>query len=162
VRRFWRIAKKRHALDKQCEGTRVLGGRWNKPGFGALYAASTIELAALEKFVHTAGLIPADLVLVAVDAPDEDALVRRVNIGELPADWNGLPASDAAQEFGTSWLESIRELVLLVPSVIIPESLNAVINPLHARYGEVTLTVMRDFQFDPRMYGAAVEVPRAR
>ena len=153
MRRFWRIAKKRHALDKQCEGTRVHGGRWNKPGFGALYAGSTIELAALEKFVHTAGLIPMGMVLVAIDAPDEDALVHRVNIGELPTGWNGLPASDAAQAFGTSWLEGIQELVLLVPSVIIPESLNAVINPLHPRYGEVALTVMRDFQFDPRMYG---------
>jgi RES domain-containing protein len=152
VSRFWRIATKPHALDKRCEGTRAHGGRWNKPGFGALYAGSTIELAALEKFVHTAGLDPMDLVLVAVDAPDENALVRRVHIGELPAGWNGLPASDAAQAFGSLWLEGIRELVLLVPSVIIPESLNAVLNPLHPRYGEVALTVVRDFQFDPRMY----------
>lgn len=155
MRRFWRITKKRHALDKSCEGNRISGGRWNKRGFGALYAAETIELAALEKFVHTAGITPADLVLAAVDVPDDESLIRWVGIGDLPAGWDGLPASDAAQEFGSEWLKSAVELVLLVPSVIVPESMNAVINPLHRRYAEVLLTIIRDFQFDPRMFGGS-------
>jgi RES domain-containing protein len=153
VRRFWRITKRRYALEKACEGNRISGGRWNKPGFGALYAAETIEMASLEKFVHTAGITPSDLVLAAVDVPADDSLIRRVGVCELPAGWNGLPASDAAQEFGTEWLKSAVELVLLVPSVIVPESMNAVINPLHPRYAEVRLTIIRDFQFDPRMFG---------
>ncbi|TCS72925.1 RES domain-containing protein [Sulfuritortus calidifontis] len=154
MKRYWRIANKRYALDKSCEGNRLVGGRWNKPGYGALYAAETIELASLEKFVHTAGIAPADLVLVAVDVPDAPGLTRRVEPAELPADWNGLPASDAAQDFGSQWLAKAAELVLLVPSVIVPESRNAVINPLHPRYAEVALSVVRDFRFDPRMYGA--------
>jgi RES domain-containing protein len=155
VRRFWRITKKRYALDKSCEGNRLSGGRWNRPGYGALYAAETIELAALEKFVHTAGITPSDLVLAAVDVPDDTSLIRRVGIGDLPAGWNGLPASDAAQEFGTQWLKGAGELVLLVPSVIVPESMNAVINPLHLRYAEVRLMIIRDFRFDSRMFGGS-------
>ena len=151
--RFWRITKKRYALDKSCEGNRLNGGRWNRPGYGALYAAETIELAALEKFVHSAGITPLDLVLAAVDVADDDSLIRRVAIRDLPAGWDGLPASDAAQEFGTEWLKRAGGLVLLVPSVIVPESMNAVINPLHPRYAEVRLTIIRDFQFDSRMFG---------
>ncbi len=153
MKRFWRIAKQRHALDKSCEGNRLIGGRWNKPGYGALYAAETIELASLEKFVHTAGIAPTDLVLVAVDVPGAPGLIRRVELHELPVGWNGLPAADAAQDFGSQWLANAKELVLLVPSVIVPESRNALINPLHTRYAEVALSVVRDFRFDPRMYG---------
>lgn len=153
MKRYWRIAKRRYALDKSCEGNRLVGGRWNKPGYGALYAAETIELASLEKFVHTAGIAPSDLALVAVDVPDEPGLIHRVEPNQLPAGWNGLPASDAAQDFGNWWLAKATELVLLVPSVIVPESRNAMINPLHPRYADVALSVIRDFQFDPRMYG---------
>ena len=152
MRRFWRIAKRRYALDKSCEGNRAAGGRWNNPGYGALYAAATIELATLERFVHTAGIQPAELVLVAVDVPEDSSLIRRVKVADLPAGWNSLPASDAARDFGTGWLKKAAELVLLVPSVIVPEGINAVINPLHLRYTDVVLNITRDFEFDPRMY----------
>ena len=71
MRRFWRISQQRFALDRRCEGSRLFGGRWNRAGYGALYVASSVELAALEKFVHTGGIGPRDLVLVAVDVPDD-------------------------------------------------------------------------------------------
>ena len=49
------------------------------------------------------------------------------------------------------WIESNKQLVMFVPSVIVPEAQNAVINPMHAAYSKVTLTVVRDFAFDARM-----------
>ena len=152
MRRFWRIAKKRYALDRMCEGSRLNGGRWNKPGFGALYVASSIELAALEKFVHTSGIAPRDLVLVAVNVPDDSGLIGQADLSSLPKGWNAMPVSDEAQAFGTTWLTETEQLALLVPSVVIPEAMNAIVNPGHPRYGEVTMTVVRPFDYDPRMF----------
>lgn len=150
--RYWRITQQRFALDRSCEGSRLYGGRWNRPGFAALYAASSIELAALEKFVHTGGLTPKGLVLVAVDLPDDDGPIGTAPLLELPPNWNALPGSDQAQAYGTNWLRQAQQLALLLPSVVVPEARNALINPLHPRYAEVGMTVIRPFDFDPRMF----------
>ncbi|MBI5330750.1 MAG: RES family NAD+ phosphorylase [Betaproteobacteria bacterium] len=150
--RYWRIAQQRFALDRSCEGSRLHGGRWNKAGFGALYASTSVELATLEKLVHTSGLTPRDLLLVAVDVPDDDGLTQVAPLYELPKAWNALPGSDEAQAYGTRWLRQAQQLVLLLPSVIVPEARNALINPLHPRFGEVSMAVTRPFDFDPRMF----------
>lgn len=152
--RLWRITTRKWALDTACEGARLHGGRWNPIGHGALYAGTTIEICALEKFVHL-GLVPhPPLVLVAVDVPDDAALYFQPDLKDLPAAWSELPVSAQAQAFGRTWLEPARTLVMLVPSAIIPESTNAVINPAHPAFAQVRLTIVRDFSFDARMFKA--------
>ena len=115
-----------------------------------MYAGSTIEMCALEKFVHLAGANHPPLVLVAIDVPD--ALSISPALADLPKDWADLPASNSAQEFGRRWLQSNSNLVMLVPSAIIPESTNALINPAHPAYANVELAIVRDFTFDARMF----------
>ena len=114
--RLWRITTRKWALDKRCEGARLYGGRWNPPGYPVMYAGSTIEICALEKFVHLAGAAHPPLVLVSIDVPDDEGLWLRPGIGELPADWAQLPAPGSAQEFGRQWLDSASQLLLLLPS----------------------------------------------
>jgi RES domain-containing protein len=150
---FWRITSAQQPLDKSCAGTRLYGGRWNPPGYPALYAAATIELCALEKYVHTVGEPPTSLVLVSVELPDEADLIRRTSFHELPADWAAVPVNAASQEFGRNWLAGAKQLVMLLPSAIIPEATVATINPAHPSYDRVKLSYVRDFTFDPRMYG---------
>ena len=117
-----------------------------------MYAGTTIELCALEKFVHLAGVMAPPLVLVAIDVPEEAALTHAPSIGELPKGWSDLPISGSAQEFGRTWIVAAAALVLLVPSVIVPEALNAVINPRHLAFSRIRLRVVRDFSFDSRMF----------
>ena len=154
--RLWRIATKQWALDKRCDGARLHGGRWNPVGVPVMYAGSTIEICALEKFVHLAGVPHPPLVLVAIDVPDQvsgnDALHVQPTLSSLPTGWADLPPSSGAQEFGAAWLQSGSELVMFVPSAIIPESVNALINPAHPAYAQVTLGIVRDFTFDARMF----------
>lgn len=116
-----------------------------------MYAGTTIEICALEKFVHLAGVIAPPLVLVAIDVPDDAALVHVPAIEDLPAGWSDLPISAPAQEYGRSWIVAAAHLVLLVPSVVVPEARNAVINPQHPAYGKIELNVVREFTFDSRM-----------
>lgn len=117
-----------------------------------MYAGTTIEICALEKFVHLGSAAHPPLVLVSIDVPDDEILFTRPPLADLPEDWAELPAPAHTQEFGRQWLESRRQLVMLLPSAIIPESTNAIINPHHPSYSEVALTIVRDFTFDARMF----------
>lgn len=89
--------------------------------------------------------------VVAVDVPDT-ASTYEPNIDSLPERWDEVPVSSAAQAFGRRWLDEARQLCLKIPSVIVPEEKNVVINPRHPEYPNVQLTVIRPFSFDPRMH----------
>jgi RES domain-containing protein len=150
--KVWRITTKKWALDKLCDGARLHGGRWNPVGYPVMYAGTSIEICALEKFVHLAGSAHPPLVLVSIEVPDNEAWYFRPRMADLPRDWADLPAPAGAQEFGRKWIESASQLVMLLPSAIIPESTNAVINPRHPAYGDVKPRIVRDFTFDARMF----------
>ena len=148
--KLWRITTARYALDKLCDGARLYGGRWNPIGYPVLYAGTTIEIAALEKFVHLAAIAHPPLKLIEITVPDDPPLVYPAK--DLPADWADLPISASAQAFGRQWIEDAKYLIMIVPSAIIPEAKNAVINAAHPRYSDVTLQIQRDFSFDGRMF----------
>lgn len=150
--RSWRIAEEDVALDRSCEGARKSGGHWHAEGCAALYAAMTVELAVLEKFVHTEGDGPG-LALVAVDLPDDPELGLDVRREDLPEGWDDLDDGGSATRFGTAFLDKCHHLYMRVPSVIVGEGINLVINPEHPAYADVKLGIVRSFRFDPRMFG---------
>jgi RES domain-containing protein len=149
--RLWRISHRNFALDRTCAGAALYGGRWNPVGTPALYCGTSIALCALEKFVHvgTAPLPP--LVLVAVDLPD-DAATLAPALDALPPGWDAMPTSAGAQAFGRAWLDAGDALALRVPSAILPEESNVIVNPRHPAYARVDMTVIRPFSFDGRMF----------
>ncbi len=147
----WRIARRAHALDRTGAGARQYGGRWNYPGTAVIYAASSVSLAALEKFVHAEGIVPPDLVLVRLELP-RGYSAGRPGPRDLPKGWNSVPPGPASMSFGTEWARAGGSLVLYVPSVLVPEETNAVLNPNHRQFGEVKMAVERDFGYDLRMY----------
>jgi RES domain-containing protein len=149
--RFWRLSHPGVALDRMCAGTARYGGRWNPIGVPALYASASIGLCALEKFVHIGPAPAPQLMLVAVDVPNHTSFFRPAE-NQLPSGWANLPASAAAQLFGAAWLSGKTELGMFVPSVLVPEESNLVINPGHTDFSRVTLTVIRPFSFDLRMF----------
>ncbi|MDB5962733.1 MAG: hypothetical protein JWP59_4027 [Massilia sp.] len=149
--RLWRIAQQKYALDKLCTGTALYGGRWNPPGMPALYCGASIAVCALEKFVHVGSGVLPDQMLVAVDLPD-DCSVYMPDVDMLPRGWDALPTSLAAQVFGGSWLGAASQLAMKVPSAIVHEEFNMVINPAHPAYGRVLLSEVRPFTFDRRLY----------
>jgi RES domain-containing protein len=149
--RLWRIAQRKYALDKLCAGTARFGGRWNPIGMPTLYCGTSIALCSLEKFVHVGpGPLPP-LVLVAVDIPD-DSDIYAPDLAMLPPGWDALPTSSTAQAFGGVWLADGKTLGMLVPSVLVHEEFNMLLNPRHPDYGQVALSVVRPFVFDQRMF----------
>lgn len=149
----WRIAKRAYALDREGTGARLSGGRWNSPGRPALYAGLTAEIAALEKLVHTSELLPLDLVLARVVLPDDKRLYRRLDAKDLPAGWDALPSSTAAATLGNEFLRAGKFLGLVVPSAVMTEARNVMLNPLHPAFSAVTIHIVRPFEFDSRLRG---------
>ena len=134
-------------------GARAHGGRWNRPGTAAIYAGRTVGIAALEKFVHLAGVLPSDLVLVRIELP-ANCSIEEPEVADLPTDWNAVPVRPGSMDFGTAWIQQKRSLVLDVPSALVPEERNAVLNPNHREFRDVTMSLQRAFHYDPRMYVA--------
>lgn len=147
----WRIARRPHALDRLGSGARQSGGRWNYPGTAVIYAGRTIAIAALEKFVHLAGIVPPDLVLVRIDVPDNSSL-EQPRIADLPNDWHVVPPAPGSMGFATRWAQENRSLMLYVPSALVREESNVILNPNHPEFPAIAMRVERDFNYDTRMY----------
>lgn len=104
----------------------------------------------MEKLVHTGETLPNDLVVVEIALPDDSGLYLRPDKSELPTDWDDLPSSASAAAFGDQFLGEGSYLGMIIPSAVMPESMNIVINPNHPAMGGVTFTIAREFKFDPR------------
>lgn len=146
--RCYRIVSPRHAATALSgEGARLYGGRWNHPGWRCVYAAESRALAVLELLVHLTGKSRAlPYRLLTVEVPDEAVLPA----GALPDGWNATPAGGASQSVGTEWLRARKSAALRVPSVLIPEESNLLINPDAASFAEIRIVAERDFQLDLR------------
>lgn len=140
----WRLCRRPFA-DLTGDGARLFGGRWNSPGRPLLYMASTPALCVLEVRVHLDlpfSLIPDDYVLMTIDLSGLE--IQRVT--DTEAD----PVS-----MGDRWLVQRRTPLLEVPSVIIAESTNLLLNPAHPAAVQAKSSSVRDFSFDHRLWSAA-------
>jgi RES domain-containing protein len=137
----WRLAR---AVDRSTAfsgtGSFTYGGRWNSPGRYVVYASKTLSTAALEILVHagTPRAIPEDELAIRILIPDSVA-VQRINVSDLPADWQELN-HPACLALGDEWIDKGRYAVLDVPSAVVPEDRNAVLNPRHRDFAIIDTT----------------------
>lgn len=149
----WRIARQKYqGLDG--EGARLNGGRWNNEGRPVVYASTTLSLAALEYLVHVEPLLaPSDLVAIEIELPDDHHAGAQVEPSQFPSgDWQQYPAPEWQAELGDLWVDDGTFLWLAVPSVIVPQEYNVLINPRHSRMGEVRVLSTHSFGFDQRLF----------
>jgi RES domain-containing protein len=127
----WRIVQRRFAKDAFTgEGARRFGGRWNSPGHAVIYTAQSLALAVLEILVH----VDSETLLqnyVAIPATIDEHLIVSIQESRLPNNWRAYPTARATQAIGDEWLAQGDSLVLRVPSAVIPEESNFLINPSH-------------------------------
>lgn len=130
------------------EGARLYGGRWNSSGRRCVYAAESRSLAILELLVHLVG--PArgtEWSLLTIELPDESV----PSPSHLLDGWDAMPAGSSSQFVGDAWLASEAALALRVPSVVVPEESNLLINPDAAGFDSVEIVEQRTFQLDLRL-----------
>jgi RES domain-containing protein len=152
----WRIATDTphySADDLTGAGAKVTGGRWNSKGNAMLYCASTIALANLETVVHlAAGTLPLNRYLVRLDIPDAVWMAKQeLTYRNAPVGWDALPAGLASIAYGDAWLANSSSAVLCVPSIVVPEEQNILINPSHPDAKLIVATKLRRWEYDPRL-----------
>lgn len=148
--RCYRLSEDRfRTLDGQ--GARKHGGRWNRPGRRVVYASSSRALAILELLARVGQEeVPTGLLLLTIDIP-EASPVETLRPDALPKDWRTYPAPASCRSVGDHWLAGASSLVLAVPSVLVPEESNLLLNPEHAEFAAVSVVAERPFSFDPRL-----------
>lgn len=153
---LWRIASDTIAWtaeDKTGKASAKSGARWNQPGEHVIYAATSISLAAWETRAHFAkGLaLPWNRILVRIDVPDDIWAARQITSRPLPVGWNVIPEGTTSRSIGSTWLNGHAAALLTVPSVIINEEDNVVINPAHPHAARLAFHRVRRFVYDHRV-----------
>lgn len=149
--RAWRIFKPKHARWAFTgDGARLYGGRWNSRGVSIVYTAGSQSLAALEMLVHLSSAeVMAKYRICQVDIDAE--LIEQLNFAELPAKWRSDPAPRSLQNLGDHWIREARSAVLCVPSAIVPDEFNYLINPMHRHFKKIKIGKHLPFKFDSRL-----------
>ena len=145
---IYRISNHKYTEHLNGEGAYRVGGRWNSKGVRMVYTSTSIALASLEVLVHTDGLpIPKGMILLTFDVPDMYIEL----LDNPPPNWNEIPPKGVAKRVGDDFIKAKKILGLKVPSAIIPEEYNVLLNPLHVFMDKVELVSQRDYAFDGRL-----------
>nr|WP_247679972.1 RES family NAD+ phosphorylase [Chitinophaga polysaccharea] len=126
-------------------------GRWNKGGIRVIYTASTLALATLESLIHRNGYgFNSDFATVFIEIPD-DLPITEIRTKDLPEGWNSVDSYGISQELAEQWIKKGETAVLKVPSAVIPDEYNYVINSLHHDTIKIKIVEVTDYVPDPRI-----------
>jgi len=151
----WRICKARFAVSAFTgEGARLYQGRWNPSGVRMVYTSSSLALASLEFFVHLDPTVaPDDLVSTSATLPPEKVSIKRVSPKDLPTNWRTLN-NPALQTIGADWIASQSSVALEVPSIVVEDEWNVLLNPAHPDFSKIVKAIPKPFHFDQRLFKA--------
>ena len=144
----WRLCRAGHAaLDG--EGAFLYGGRWNSPGTRLVYTSRHLSLAILEILVHTGpDNLPDGFVKLEISIPEDIRREARA-ASDLPVRW-GYGTTRDTQSVGDLWAADARSAALQLPSAVVPEEENVLINPRHADAGRIAVLSQTPLRLDSR------------
>ena len=145
---LWRISSH---LSLAGDGALRAAGRWHTRGRRVVYCAQSPAAALLEILVHfeiDIQDLPVRYRLLKIEAPD-DVQVGRVSVDQLPADWP--QKTEVTREVGDAWLTSGSAALLNVPSAIVPETFNVLLNPAHQDAKRIVVVQSGEHVIDPRL-----------
>jgi RES domain-containing protein len=148
----FRLARYARRYDLSGYGAFLYGGRWNLRGTSVLYTAEARSMAILEVLVHLSSEeLPDDMYLLTLDVPDTMSQ-EELPVAQLPPDWQRPTQLQLTALLGETWLREERSLALRVPSVLVPQEYNLLLNPAHPEFREVRLAGEPElFFFDERL-----------
>jgi RES domain-containing protein len=128
------------------------GFRWNSQHTRIVYTSESRSLAMLEIAVHLNihENLPNDRYLLEIDIPDNIQILE-VMLEDLPENWDAKPPTLETQTIGDDFVYGNDAAVLKVPSAIIPEEFNYLINPNHKDAKRIKVFNERKLEFDERL-----------
>lgn len=145
----YRISNPLYSQDLSGEGARLFGARWNSVGIPMLYLSSHASLSILELLVHVQWKhMDLTLDLLSIRLP-EQASTKELTAGKLKKNWQY--DLDYTRSLGDGFIQSGQFLLLKVPSVIVPEEYNWLVNPRHPDARKIRISQTRPFKPDQRL-----------
>jgi RES domain-containing protein len=145
---LYRIALAKYSYALIASGR---AARWNPNDVKMIYTASSRSLACLENVVHRDKIgLSLAFNLMVIECP-EAVKIQIISLEDLPANWADFDQMIKTQRIGEQWARSNREAVLQVPSSIVNEEVNFLINPNHPDFEMIRIIKTQAFLFDGRI-----------
>lgn len=142
---LFRISSEEHSTRLTASGS---PNRWNKKGEFVIYTGASRSLSTLELVVHRNSIKPDNIYkLMIISIPDSDQLVKTITTKSLPGNWRQFEAYAKLQEIGSEWINSKETLLLKVPSAVIPQEYNYIINAEHPDFKKTVKLVRTESYF---------------
>lgn len=126
--------------------------RWNKKDEFVIYTGSSRSLSTLETVVYRSAInisSPYRLLIITIE---DKTLIKEISVTDLPKNWKSIEAYVELQEIGSKWYNSLESLILKVPSAIISQESNYIINTKHPLFAtNVMLQSVENFDWDKRL-----------
>jgi RES domain-containing protein len=146
---LWRISNY-ETLDGA--GGLLVSARWHTKGYPVVYCTMNPATALLETIVHMeidSEDRPEHFHVLRIEGPDSLS-IERIEADSLSPNW--VEDMNATQAIGDRWLSERRSLLLQVPSVLVPETWNVLVNPQHSEINLLKITATYDHAFDARLF----------
>ena len=147
----YRISHCKFINDLTSTGAALHGGRWNNKGMYILYTAASPSLALLESLAHIKNVVSQNFCMICLDIPEDN--VTAIQAADLPAHWRSFPAPDVLKKLGDNFIHDGTYLAIKLPSAIMPEEQNYLINPAHKEFEKIKTLFSRKIVLDTRVVG---------
>ena len=125
--------------------------RWNPNEVEMIYTASSRSLACLENVVHRDKLgLSLVFNILTIECPDTIE-IKTIPLSHLPANWIDFDQMYLTQKIGEEWVRNNGSAIVQVPSSIVSEEVNYLINPKHPDFGQIKIVKTQPFVFDSRI-----------
>lgn len=145
---IYRICLKKWSSELKASGQPA---RWNSKGKFVIYTAENRSLACLENLIHRSGYGLNELYKILVISVPDNIKTQTVTQKQLPKDWREFSNYYVTQKLGDRWIESLNSCILKVPSSIIVQESNYLINLHHEEFNRIRIESKEDFNFDKRL-----------
>ena len=149
---LWRLANKDKVKSSLTGiGSKSTGGRWNHPGTPVVYCSESIALCLLELQTRVdLDLLPDNYMKIKLSLPDSSSIKEFPHKNQLSKYLNPFH-TQLSRDYGTKWAEDKETLILKVPSAVVPEQFNYILNPMHPEMNKVKIAESTKLYIDPRI-----------
>ena len=153
----YRIAFKEYSNSLFAPG---LSGRWNGAGRKVIYTAESIPLAFLENMIRRKGVgFNHDFKTMIIEMPDT-LTITEIKASDLAEGWRSFDDYTYCQKIGNAWYDQGETPVVKVPSAVLPDNSNYVINAMHPDFKRVVLLETTDLVPDARIEELLKKYPK--
>jgi RES domain-containing protein len=149
--KIYRLVKNSFLKDLSGEGARLYGGRWNRRGDALLYFSDNLSLCVLELLTRMDyEFITADYSYI--EAEISSTLIIKLTESDMPSQkWRSNPPISITQDYGSNWIKEEKSLGMSVPSAVLPNEQNILINPAHPSMSKLKIINRKVLHLDSRV-----------